>query len=72
MRLKENGFGLKSNGCYAVSILTKLPVAIAMTTTASKTPLIQRIGLAAYRLLERMTETAYRQHKAYLHTRYGI
>lgn len=43
-----------------------------LTRPDTEAPLIKRIGLAAYRLLERMTETAYRQHKTYLHTHYGI
>lgn len=48
-----------------------------MTETLSdnatpKASLIKRIGLTAYRLLEQMTESAYRQHSARLLSRYSI
>ncbi|WP_165789561.1 hypothetical protein [Billgrantia endophytica] len=36
------------------------------TATKASAPLIKRIGLAAYRLLERMTESAYQQYKPIL------
>lgn len=42
------------------------------TTNAPKASLIKRIGLTAYRLLEQMTESAYRQHSARLLSRYSI
>lgn len=45
---------------------------LAQNAIATESSLIKRIGLAAYRLLERMTESAYRHHSAYLYTRYGI
>ncbi|WP_264177173.1 MULTISPECIES: hypothetical protein [unclassified Halomonas] len=43
-----------------------------MTTPVSRPSLIKRIGLVAYRLLDRMTESAYRHHRAHLFNRYGI
>ncbi|AQU84364.1 hypothetical protein BV504_18150 [Halomonas sp. 'Soap Lake  len=57
---------------YAISILTKLLGTTAMTTPVSRPSLIKRIGLVAYRLLDRMTESAYRHHRAHLFNRYGI
>ncbi len=37
-----------------------------------KASLIKLAGRAAYRLLEQMTERAYRQHEAYLRAHYGL
>ncbi len=41
-------------------------------TTAPKASLIKRIGQVSYRLLERMTESAYRQHKARMRHNFHI
>lgn len=43
-----------------------------MTASASRPSLMKRIMGVAYRLLERMTERAYRHHRAQLFNRYGI
>ncbi|MDR5905313.1 hypothetical protein [Franzmannia qiaohouensis] len=43
-----------------------------MLTSNSRVSLIKRIGQVAYRLLERMSERAYRTHRAHLLTRYAI
>ncbi|WP_181422125.1 hypothetical protein [Halomonas sp. LBP4] len=42
------------------------------TTTTTKASLIKRIGQVSYRLLERMTESAYRQHEARLRNNFYI
>ncbi|GHE22229.1 hypothetical protein [Halomonas urumqiensis] len=42
------------------------------TATAPKASLAKRIGVAAYRLLDRMTEAAYRQHKGFLRHPYHL
>lgn len=57
---------------YANSILTKLSGATAMMTSASSPSLIKRTARLAYRLLDRMTEYAYRHHRANLLNLYGI
>ncbi len=44
----------------------------ATTATAPLTSLIKRIGQVSYRLLERMTESAYRQHEARLRNNFHI
>ncbi|SDM34938.1 hypothetical protein SAMN05192555_11238 [Franzmannia pantelleriensis] len=43
-----------------------------MKTFNSHFPLIKRAGQMGYRLLERMSERAYRTHRAHLLTRYAI
>lgn len=43
--------------------------AVATQTSA---PLLKRIGSAAYRLLERMSERAYEQHKPRLRNNYYL
>ncbi|WP_285222406.1 hypothetical protein [Halomonas sp. ISL-56] len=40
--------------------------------SATNASLIKRTLGVAYRLLERMTERAYRHHRAHLFNRYGI
>lgn len=42
------------------------------TATTPKASLIKRIGQVSYRLLERMTESAYRQHEARLRHNFHI
>tara|TARA_R110002020_G_scaffold77725_13_gene196151 strand:- start:1255 stop:1437 length:183 start_codon:yes stop_codon:yes gene_type:complete len=57
---------------YAISILTKLSGTTAMMTSAASPSLIKRAVGVAYRLLDRMTERAYRHHRANLFNLYGI
>lgn len=47
--------------------MTTHTISLDPTATAPKASLLKRIGLAAYRLLERMTESAYRQNQGRLH-----
>ncbi|UYG03388.1 hypothetical protein OCT51_19735 [Halomonas sp. LR3S48] len=42
------------------------------TAPNTSAPLIKRIGRAAYRLLERMTERAYQQHKPCLRNNFYL
>ncbi|QKS24744.1 hypothetical protein V8F66_15430 [Vreelandella sp. SM1641] len=46
--------------------------AFSHPVTEASVPLLKRIGLSAYRLLERMTERSYRQHKTFLTQSYGL
>jgi hypothetical protein len=50
--------------------MTTQTLSYSAPATVPNASLIQRIGLAAYRLLERMTESAYRQHEARLRNFY--
>ncbi|WP_416139322.1 hypothetical protein ACM26W_02625 [Halomonas sp. HK25] len=52
--------------------MTTQTLAYDATTAAPQASLIKRIGLVAYRLLERMTESAYRQHQARLRNHFYI
>ncbi len=45
-----------------VHAMTTQTISLEATATAPKASLLKRIGLAAYRLLEKMTESAYRQN----------
>ncbi|MCH4565374.1 hypothetical protein MKP05_19935 [Halomonas sp. EGI 63088] len=49
-----------------------LSYSTATTTTTPKASLIKRNGQVSYRLLERMTESAYRQHEARLRNNFYI
>lgn len=50
--------------------MTTQTLSPSANATSTSAPLIKRIGLAAYRLLERMTENAYQHHKPILRNYY--
>ncbi|MDI5932392.1 hypothetical protein [Halomonas kalidii] len=52
--------------------MTTQTLSYSAPATAPEIPLIKRIGLTALRLLERMTESAYRQHQLRLRTNFYI
>ncbi|MBA2780539.1 hypothetical protein [Billgrantia kenyensis] len=52
--------------------MTTQTLSYSAVATQPSTPLIKRIGAAAYRLLERMSEAAYRQHAPRLRNNYYL
>ncbi|NIC07172.1 hypothetical protein [Billgrantia bachuensis] len=52
--------------------MTTHTISFEATATAPKASLFKRIGLAAYRLLEQMTESAYRQNQGRLRYNFYI
>lgn len=52
--------------------MTAQTLSPSVTATNTSAPLMKRIGLAAYRLLERMSEAAYRHHEPRLRNNYYL
>ncbi|MCE9682657.1 hypothetical protein [Halomonas alkalisoli] len=52
--------------------MTAQTLSDSATATKPRASLIKRIGRAAYRLLERMTERAYQQHKPCLRNNFYL
>ncbi|MFQ3789538.1 hypothetical protein [Halomonas sp. A29] len=52
--------------------MTTQTLSHSVTATNTSAPLMKRIGRAAYRILERMSEAAYRQHAPRLRNNYYL
>ena len=52
--------------------MTTQTLSHSVTAPSTSAPLIKRIGSAVYRLLERMSEAAYRQHEPRLRNNYYL